>query len=87
MNTKRAPSGTALYGPSLRAIRTALGVTRNRLAADAGISASYLYRIENTRDLIVSGPVALGLAHALGVEVEAITRPVLGADTDDGWPA
>ena len=62
-------------GAALRAIREALGIRQDSLAARVGISKSALSKIEHgvhgTRPHIIRS-----LAGELGVSVDAITSPV-----------
>jgi transcriptional regulator with XRE-family HTH domain len=75
------------YGPSLLALREARGMTRAALAARAGITKNYLWRIETGGRTTASEPVLIALAAALRVEVNAITRPVVYVDiSDSDWP-
>ncbi|WP_242892654.1 helix-turn-helix domain-containing protein [Actinomadura litoris] len=62
-------------GASIHALRKALGQRQDSLAAQAGITASYLSRIEKgTQQPELE--VTRRLADQLGVKLEAITYPV-----------
>jgi transcriptional regulator with XRE-family HTH domain len=65
----------ATNGAAVKALREALGKNQGGLAAQAGISASYLANIEAGRK---RPPLATArrLADVLGVPVDAITYPV-----------
>src|SRR5574337_411226 len=80
--TLRRPGGSAcsapgssvrrsLIGPTLRERRRALGITQSQLAADAGISASYLNLIESDKRNI-GGALLKRLADALGLALDEL---------------
>lgn len=61
----------SLIGPTLRERRRRLGITQSRLAAEAGISASYLNLIEGNKRNI-GGALLKRLADALGIAVDEL---------------
>ncbi|GMV48003.1 MAG: hypothetical protein AMXMBFR66_34010 [Pseudomonadota bacterium] len=61
----------SLIGPTLRERRRALGITQSRLAADVGISASYLNLIESDKRNI-AGALLKRIAEALGLAVDEL---------------
>lgn len=87
MTSKTDPDRLVAYGPSLAAIRKLSGMTPTELAGAAGITRSGLWRIE-AGNRPASKPVLVALASALGVDIEAITRPVVYVEADDidRWP-
>lgn len=64
-----------LTGSRIRERRLALGVKQGTLAAEVGVSPSYLNLIEHNHRKI-GGKLLLQLAHALEVEVSALTEGV-----------
>lgn len=62
-------------GPSVRAIREALGIRLSDLATRAGLSVGYLSNIEAGRKQPADA-VATSIARELGVTTDAITYPV-----------
>ncbi|MEZ5797392.1 MAG: short-chain fatty acyl-CoA regulator family protein [Paracoccaceae bacterium] len=83
---------TALAGTRLRERRLVLGLKQGQVAADAGISASYLNLIEHNRRK-VTPDILERLAAALGVDVQGLAGGA-GSDLAEdlraaaaGWPA
>lgn len=62
-------------GPSVRAIREALGIRLSDLATRSSVSVGYLSNIEAGRKQPADA-VAVAIARELGVTVDAITYPV-----------
>ena len=61
-----------LTGSRIRERRVMAGLKQAELAQQSGISASYLNLIEHNRRRI-GGKLLLNIAHALGVEPQALT--------------
>jgi transcriptional regulator with XRE-family HTH domain len=59
-------------GARVRRLRTELRLTLTVVAQEVGISPSYLSMIERGLRPVVSKPVVVGLAAALGVEVRRL---------------
>lgn len=70
MNTRR------VNGATVRVVREALGISHGDLAKRAGISPSFLTRIEQGARQ-PSPTVAAALSQGLGVALDAITYPVV----------
>lgn len=64
------------HGPAIKAIRKALGIRQDTLAAKAGISKSYLSRIESGKETPPLTATTRKLANGLGVDLDAVTYPV-----------
>ena len=62
-----------LTGSRIRERRVMAGLKQAELAQQSGISASYLNLIEHNRRRI-GGKLLLNIAHALGVEPQALTE-------------
>lgn len=56
-------------GQRINALRTARGATLSHLAAEVGVSKSYIHAIENSPDAKPSAEIAYDLARALGTTV------------------
>ncbi len=76
MPTKSLPTN----GAAIRAIREALGITRDQVAEAAGISTGTFANIENGRNS--TPPVLRRIAERLHVPVDAVVRCQLPADFD-----
>ena len=63
-------------GAAIRELRKAYGIKQATLADAAGISASYLSRIETGEEQPDVGPTVRKIADRLGVELDAITYPI-----------
>ena len=61
----------SLIGPTLRERRRALGITQSKLAAEVGISASYLNLIEGDKRNI-GGVLLKRIADALGLALDEL---------------
>ena len=66
-------------GPSIRALREAVGIKHGRFAVDVDISPGYLTHIEAGRKQPAPDVVAR-IAKRLGVPLDAITYPAALAD-------
>ncbi len=66
---------TKSNGPAIRRLREQEGITRTQLARRAGIHLSVMSRIESG-EKNGSPATRLALAHALGVNLDAITHDV-----------
>ncbi len=75
-------AGTALTGSRIREQRTQKGMRQADLAAQAGVSASYLNLIEHNRRP-VGAQILVRLARALGVEPGALEAGAQGALVED----
>lgn len=64
------------HGAAIKALRKAYGIRQDALAKQAGISASYLSRIESGVESPEHNATTHRLANTLGVPIEAITYPV-----------
>jgi transcriptional regulator with XRE-family HTH domain len=62
-------------GPSVRAVREALGIRLTELALRSDISVGYLSNIEAGRKQPTDA-VAAAIARGLGVSIDSITYPV-----------
>jgi transcriptional regulator with XRE-family HTH domain len=63
------------HGAAIKALRKAYGIRQDALAEQAGISASYLSRVENGFEVPELNVTTHKLAKGLGVPIEAITYP------------
>lgn len=76
-----------LNGPTVRALREALGIKHGAFATDVLVSAGYLSNIEAGRKQ-PDPAVTRRIADRLGVSVDAITYPVaVPHGSDDRVPA
>lgn len=67
-------------GQRLRAYRKNRGLTLNELAAESGVSTSYLSQIERGEKETVSADVLFAIATALGTTMRALYKPPEGSD-------
>lgn len=70
--------GRAINGSFVRAMRKILCITRAELATRCGITVDELARIESGAPDVSASP-AFAIAEAMGVSLEALSRPVIQA--------
>ncbi|MCW2545389.1 MAG: transcriptional regulator, family [Frankiales bacterium] len=74
-------------GPTIRALREALGIRHTDFARDVRVSTGYLANIEADRRQSPGPDVVRRIADRLGVGVDAITYPVFVDVPDVQVPA
>ncbi len=72
----------SFVGERLHDLREALGLSRNQLAREAGVSQGYLSDLENGKKSTPSGPILAKVAAALGTSTDYL----LGLSTDPAPP-
>jgi len=68
-------------GERLRSRRIALGLSRNKLAREAGIATGYICDLENGKKYAPSSPILVKLAKVLDISVDYLVGLVSSSDT------
>jgi predicted transcriptional regulator/plasmid maintenance system antidote protein VapI len=86
LTTPETPDRKLFAGPRVRRLRMGLGITQSRMAADLGLSVSYLNLLErNQRPLTAA--VLLKLADTYDVDIRQFTAADANALSDDAAAA
>ena len=78
MSTKTTDPRRVILGPTVRALRQALGIKQSDFALRCGITPGYLNNIEAARRQ-PAPDVAVSIARELGVTLDAVTYVDRGA--------